>query len=87
VLLFISNIVDNSAYETITSLLIFVTLGLAVISSFSVTAEVACIMLPVVLFLLIFGSCEAISRAQAWVTQVACDNEIRMNIDAAGCAY
>jgi len=45
VLLCIPNTVDNPDYEVIISLLIFVTLGLLVISSFSVTVEVACIML------------------------------------------
>ena len=72
-LLFIPNIVDYGTYEVIICLLIFVTLGLLIISSFSVTVEVACIMLPAVPFLPIFGSFEAISRDQARVTHAVYD--------------
>ena len=71
-LLFVPNIVDNLAHEAITSLLIFVTVGLVVNSSFSVSVEVVCIMLPAVL-LPVCGSFEAINRAQARVTLAACD--------------
>ena len=72
-LLFIPNIVGNLAYEFITSHFIFVTAGLVVISSFSVTVEVAYITLPAVHLLPGRGSFEATNRAQTRVTHAACD--------------
>jgi len=53
--------------------LIFVTVGLVVTSSFSVTVEVACIILPAVLLLPVYGSFEAVIRAHARVAHAACD--------------